>query len=201
MFCWDPRARRSWGNTRLKRKFSPIRTVSFNPNACETLFMDIVSFNLYAPFLSKSWNNKCTNLLRILFTTLGVCWGKQCAQLLLKTLCVLFIVQEAWRIRSSKWCVVQSKWLFPFSSPFCFFSQLPVAECFQSPSMLCPNPLQCLSPTHQPQSYQNKAHQLMKANPIHRTKRKDPLCSTNAQAHLLSAWVIVAATVGLCIHG
>ena len=114
---------------------------------------------------------------------------------------VLFIAQEAWRIRSSKRCAVQSKRLFPFSSTFYFFFQLPMAKCFQSPSMLCPNPLQCLSPTHQPQSYQNRAHHLMKANPLCKTKRKDPLCSTKARAHLLSAWDILATTVGLCIHG
>ena len=87
------------------------------------------------------------------------------------------------------------------SHGFCFFSQLPVAECLQSPSMLHPIRLQCRSPTHQPARYQNRAQQLITANPVGRTKREDPLCSTNARAHLLSAWVIVAATPHLCIHG
>ena len=86
------------------------------------------------------------------------------------------------------------------SHGFCFFSQLLVAECFQSPSMLRPIRLQCRSPTHQPALGQNRAEQLITANPVGRTKRKDPLCSTNARAHLLSAWVIVAATPHLCIH-
>ena len=79
-------------------------------------------------------------------------------------------------------------------------SQLPVVECFQSPSMLCPKPLQCLSPTLQPQSYQNSSHQFLFATPVRRTKRKAHLCSTNARAHLLFAWVIVAATVEQFIH-
>nr|POF00307.1 hypothetical protein CFP56_33940 [Quercus suber] len=82
---------------------------------------------------------------------------------------------------------------------FLLFLSTTVAECLQSPSMLCPNPLQFLAPTHQPQSYQNRAYQSMKTNPLRGTLRKDPLCSTNAQVHLLSAWDIVAATVGLCI--
>ena len=68
-----------------------------------------------------------------------------------------------------------------------FHSQLPMAECFQSPSMLCPKPLQCLSPTLQPQSYQNSSHQFLLATPVRRTKRKAHLCSTNARAHLLFA--------------
>ena len=80
-------------------------------------------------------------------------------------------------------------------------SQLPVAECFQSPSMLCPKPLQCLSPTLQPQSYQNSSHQFLFATPVRRTKRKAHLYSTNARAHLLFAWTIVAATVEQFIHG
>ena len=68
-----------------------------------------------------------------------------------------------------------------------FHSQLPVVECFQSLSMLCPKPLQCLSPTLQPQSYQNSSHQFLFATPVHKTKRKAHLCSTNARAHLLFA--------------
>ena len=80
-------------------------------------------------------------------------------------------------------------------------SQLPVAKWFQSPSMLCPKPFQCLSPTLQPQSYQNSSHQFLFANPVRRTKRKAHLCSTNARAHLLLAWTIVAATVEQFIHG
>ena len=80
-------------------------------------------------------------------------------------------------------------------------SQLPVAECFQSPSMLCPKPLQCLSPTLQPQSFQNSSHQFLFANLVRRTKRKAHLCSTNAWAHLLFAWTIVATTVEQFIHG
>ena len=72
---------------------------------------------------------------------------------------------------------------------------------FQSPSMLYPKPLQCLSPTLQPQSYQNSSHQFLFSTSVRRTKRKAHLCSTNARAHLLFAWTIVAATVEQFIHG
>ena len=72
---------------------------------------------------------------------------------------------------------------------------------FQSPSMLYPKPLQCLSPTLQPQSYQNSSHQFLFATLVRKTKRKAHLCSTNARAHLLFAWTIVAATVEQFIHG
>ena len=68
VYCWDPRARWSWGNARLKRKFSlyaPFHLIQTRVKHCSW-----IPFNLYAPFHSKSWNNKRTSLLRVLFMAL-----------------------------------------------------------------------------------------------------------------------------------
>ena len=80
------------------------------------------------------------------------------------------------------------------------FLSTTVAECLQSSSMLRPNPLQWIAPTYQPQNHQNRVHTVQE-NLLRGTLWKDPICSSSVAAHLLSAWDIIAATVGLCIHG
>ena len=164
---------------------SLIRTVSFIPK-CVLLFMARFSVSL----------KTCTHRFTSHKPSCASCsWLWECANGALNSqnypLRILFITDQAWSIKSNG--AQQSKRLWN--------SQLPVAECFQSPSMLCPKPLQCLSPTLQPQSYQNSSHQFLFATPVRRTKRKAHLCSTNTRAHLLFAWTIVAATVEQFIHG
>ena len=188
MLNWDPRAR----ELLLRNASLLLRNASFLLHAPFHLSKHTVHGHhcfiyRYAPFhlliSTHHFNAKAEtiNALPLSHTVHGSkCWGKWCTR-------------RSYQNRAYQRYAVHSQ-------GFCFFSQLPVAECFQSPSMLRPIPLHCRSPTQQPERYQNRAQQLMKANPVGRTKRKDPLCSTNARAHLLSAWVIVAATPHLCIH-
>ena len=183
LLCWDPRACELKKNASLlllrnasflythRFTYPPTRTVSFKKSSTHR-------FNARA----ETINPFC--LLRVLFMSQNAKENGAHA--------------EAVKTEHQRYAVHCNGYFH--SHGFCFFSQLPVAECIQSPSMLRPIRLQCRSPTHQPALGQNRAQQLITANLVGKTKRKDPLCSTNARAHLLSAWVIVAATPHLCIH-
>ena len=111
--------------------------------------------------------------------------------------CTVHCISTIWRIILSKRCAALNGY-FHYLQLSSFLSTT-MAECLQSSSMLRPNCLQWVAPTHQPQNHQIIAH-TVQANPLRETLWKDPLCSSFARAHFLSAGDIVATTVGLCIH-
>ena len=77
------------------------------------------------------------------------------------------------------------------------FLSTTVAECLQCSVWILFNEL------HLPTNHKTvkTEHTQYKQTHYAELSEKDPLCSSFARAHLLSAWDIVAATVGLCIHG
>ena len=78
-----------------------------------------------------------------------------------------------------------------------FFLSTTVQRCLQFSSMPRPLRLQWTKPTHHPAiNYQNKSWNTVITIP-HGTNEPIPSCF--AQAHILSAWDVVA--IKLCIHG
>ena len=68
------------------------------------------------------------------------------------------------------------------------FPQLLCLRCLQYASILRPLPLQWIVPTHQLINHQNRGNTVI---PLSGTNELDPLCSSFAQAHLLSTWDIL----------
>ena len=68
------------------------------------------------------------------------------------------------------------------------FPQLLCLRCLQYALILRPLPLQWIAPTHQLINHQNRGNTVI---PLSGTNELDPLCSSFAQAHLLSTWDIL----------
>ena len=84
----------------------------------------------------------------------------------------------------TKRCVGFSSPMANFSERCSTFSQLLCQRCLQCVWMLRPLPLQWIAPTHQLINHQNRGNMVI---PLSGTDEPNPLCSSYAQAHLLSA--------------
>ena len=116
--------------------------------------------------------------------------------------CAVNCTSTAWRIIWSKRCAALNDYFH--SLQLSYFLSTTMTECLQSSSMLRPNRLQWVAPTHQPQNHQNRAH-TVQANPLRGTLWKDSLCFPSLEltfsllgTSLSSLWV--SAFIGkLCI--
>ena len=137
-------------------------------------------------------------LARTIRASLQVMWTTVRSTLMKTVRSFVHCTSISWRTIWSKQCAALNDSFH--SLQLSSFLSTTVAECLQGSSMRSLNRLQWVAPTHQPQNHQNRAH-TVQANPLFLTLWKDPFYSSSVAAHLLSTWDIVAAIVGLCIHG
>ena len=104
-----------------------------------------------------------------------------------------------WPMKQRKHKTVRASQRLIFTFSGFFFLSTTVAE-MSSMHFNAPSSSSSMNCTYPPTNNQQNRGNTVIANPLRETNEPDPLCSSFARAHLLSAWDVVAATVGLCIH-